>query len=124
MYASHWIGDYLLQILFKGMAVNKKNDSMVCMDHCFLYTLAHIPVVCYAAVVLTTDPIMILLKVILGLLFIGVTHFLQDRYWFPLKPYMEAAKKAGEWAPTLYVNIDNPYHRVCNWIAVLLVLLV
>jgi len=100
----HLIGDYLLQT--DWMAKYKKQKGvdglLACLTHCTLYSLMFFYVGNYQQVV-----------------FIFITHFLIDRYYF-IKWYMntfdmkEFSKEP--FSPWSIVIIDNTFHLLCNFV--------
>jgi hypothetical protein len=114
--ASHWVGDYILQALFKGMAVAKGKYTLVAISHCLFYMACYVP----------TCLLFCKQWGFLSLFVIGVTHFLEDRFQFPLKPWIKRFKDPTwndpNWFPVLYVVVDNGYHLLINLLSVLVVL--
>ena len=109
---SHWVGDYILQIPFKDMAVKKKIDPQVAIIHCFIYTIAHIPMLWFYSLGSWEF-------VLVGFTLIFVLHFFQDYFEFPLGFFMKKIRGIGMWEPVLYVAIDNGYHWLTNYAIIL-----
>lgn len=86
----HMIGDYLLQNTW--MALNKTKNSLICVVHCFLYTLS-IAVICQ-----WFD---------WRLLVIFITHFVMDR--FRLAKYWRKVYSHDEDFPWI-ITADNSIH--------------
>jgi len=105
---SHWLGDYILQAPFGDMAIKKKTDSRVALAHCCIYTACHIPML---LLYVGSNPLLIFI----GAALIFILHFMQDRYEWPLKFYMDKARTAGTWEPVLYIAFDNGYHWLTNY---------
>jgi hypothetical protein len=136
---SHWVGDYLLQapLKYKGqsVAVIKRENSVACLIHVLIYTLCFLPLCLY-----TCNYWYVVL------ILIGLSHFFQDRFWFPMKYFMEKAKEltyvngfyeknslndkfefkeikyinSATWYPILYIVYDNGYHLFFNYFILIL----
>jgi hypothetical protein len=104
-YMGHYFGDFLFQMPLGNMAVEKKTNTRVALAHILIYTTCFIPV---CAVFLPWQ------LTICALLLIGLFHFLQDRFNWPLTWYMTKIKTLGTWEPSLYIEIDNGWHKFSN----------
>lgn len=111
--ACHYIGDFTLQIPIKNMARDKKTDYRVCLDHCFIYTVAHLPL---GILIFLYKPGFQASVFATGLVFIFGLHFLQDFFEFPTKILLNKARESKEWYPVLYVAVDNGYHLITNYL--------
>lgn len=99
----HLVGDYLLQN--DWMALNKKKNSLICLLHAFLWTLA----VCAFAEWWYPRAFLVLL----------ITHFLQDRtnfinYWMDCVGQYKF--RTGPLAPWSSIAVDNVFHIVTIWV--------
>lgn len=99
----HLVGDYLLQN--DWMALNKKNASLPCAVHCFLWSCA----VCLFAG-----------WNCVAWLFLFVTHFIQDRtdivFWWMTMISRQRQFATGPCAPWSIIVVDNVWHIVTLWL--------
>jgi hypothetical protein len=100
----HLVGDYIFQN--DWMAQNKKNNSVACLAHCSLYSLA---------VFLFTS------WTWWAILIVFVSHFLLDRWNF-VKWWMTKTGQAGfaspPMAPWSIIIVDNTIHLlVLFWVS-------
>lgn len=112
IFLCHWVGDYWYQVPVKGMAANKKIYINVCLKHCTIYTICHLPLILLIGICMNTNIWLLLLAWVA----IGILHFLQDWYEWPTKKLMETARQSEEWYKALYIPIDNGYHIISNYI--------
>lgn len=112
---AHWLGDYYFQMQIPGMATSKGSNSYIALAHVCIYTTCH-------SILALVFPIP---AVIVAMIPIGVLHFLQDRYHWPLKPIMKIISDLPEeskvWGPVLYVVVDNGYHLITNLLSIITV---
>ncbi len=104
----HLVGDYLLQNDF--MASNKKEDSIICLLHCSIWT---------ASVMLFGGfPYPSVMTGFLVMVVLCTTHFIQDRTnvirrWMTLVGQDRFA--SGPLSPWSIVVVDNVWHIVTIW---------
>ncbi len=100
----HLVGDYIFQDDWQ--AANKTKNSLTCLVHCYLYTLA-ILAFCWSL------PWWFYLSV-------GVIHFPIDRFRLARKlmSYRHEAFASGAFAPWSIIVVDNTLHLVTLfWLA-------
>lgn len=98
----HFVGDFILQS--DWMAMNKSRKSIPCLVHVLIYTA------CFLVLTVSWK----------ALLFIGLTHFMLDRFHTPLKRLLWLKNHIGptmEYPPYGYCNStgyydDSPYNSL------------